>query len=66
MALVFSRDLLKPLDGTEIKASLDSALTKAATTLPPEGTTYVQQLQRSFAVGLGSHKTYRQGSNTCL
>src|SRR5712692_2030579 len=24
MALVFSRDLLKPLDGTEIKASLDS------------------------------------------
>src|SRR5262245_58141941 len=34
MALVFSRDLLKPLDGTEIKSSLDSALNKAATLLP--------------------------------
>src|SRR5260221_6848353 len=34
MALVFSRSLLKPLDGTAIKASLDSALTKAAAALP--------------------------------
>ena len=40
MALVFSRDLLKPLDGTEIKASLDSALNKAAAVLPPEGTAH--------------------------
>jgi len=64
MALVFSRDLLKPLDGTEIKASLDSALNKAATALPPEGTTYVQQMQKSFAVGLGPHKTYRQHQQT--
>lgn len=64
MALVFSRDLLQPLDGTEIKASLDSALNKAATALPAEGTTYVQQLQRSFAVGLGPHKTYRQHQQT--
>ncbi|HEV8717426.1 MAG TPA: WYL domain-containing protein [Candidatus Binatia bacterium] len=30
MALVFSRDLLKPLDGTYLKASLDSAFNKAA------------------------------------
>ena len=64
MALVFSRVLLTPLDGNEIKASLDSALNKAATALPPEGTTYVQQLQRSFAVGLGPHKTYRQHQQT--
>ena len=60
MALVFSRKLLKPLDGTAIKASLDSALNKAATALPPEGMNYVQQMQKSFAVGLGPHKTYRQ------
>jgi predicted DNA-binding transcriptional regulator YafY len=60
MALVFSRDLLKPLDGTEIKASLDSALHKAATALPPEGAAYVRQMQNYFSVGLGPHKTYRQ------
>ncbi|MBI3300887.1 MAG: hypothetical protein HYZ72_02250 [Deltaproteobacteria bacterium] len=42
MALVFSRDLLKPLDGTQIKASLDSALNKAAAVLPPEGATKVR------------------------
>ena len=64
MALVFSRELLKPLDGTAIKTSLDSALNKAATALPPEGTTYVQQMQKSFAVGLGPHKTYRQHQQT--
>ncbi len=29
MALVFSKDLLKPLEGTQIKISLDSALNKA-------------------------------------
>ena len=30
MALIFSRNLLKPLEGTEIQASLASALNKAA------------------------------------
>ncbi|MCY4487376.1 MAG: WYL domain-containing transcriptional regulator [Deltaproteobacteria bacterium] len=64
MALVFSRDLLKPLDGTEIKASLDSALTKAAAALPAEGATYVENLRGQFAVGLGSHKTYREHRHT--
>ncbi len=60
MALVFSRDLLKPLDGTEIKASLDSALHKAATVIPPEGLAYVQQMQGYLSVGLGPHNLYRQ------
>lgn len=64
MALVFSRDLLKPLDGTQIKASLDSALNKAAAILPPEGAAYVQQMHSSFSVGLGPHKTYRQHRDT--
>lgn len=41
MALVFSRGLLKPLEGTGIKASLDSALNKVAAALPPEGTAYI-------------------------
>jgi predicted DNA-binding transcriptional regulator YafY len=64
MALVFSRNLLKPLDGTELKASLDSVLRKATAALPPEGEAYVRQMQSSFSVGLGSHKTYRQHQQT--
>jgi hypothetical protein len=36
MALVFSRDLLKPLEGTAIKESLDSALNKASSALSAE------------------------------
>ena len=30
MSLIFSQNLLKPLEGTEIQASLNSALNKAA------------------------------------
>jgi predicted DNA-binding transcriptional regulator YafY len=60
MALVFSRDLLKPLDGTEIKASLDSAFNKAAAVLPPEGAAHVRQMHGYLAVGVGPHNTYRQ------
>ncbi len=64
MALVFSRDLLKPLDGTEIKASLDSALNKATAALPAEGAVYVEGLRGKFSVGLGSHKNYREHRHT--
>lgn len=64
MALVFSRDLLKPLEGTEIKASLDSALNKASAALPAEGAGYVDGLQQHFSVGLGSHKNYREHRQT--
>jgi predicted DNA-binding transcriptional regulator YafY len=64
MALVFSRDLLRPLDGTHIKASLDSAFNKAAAVLPPEGEAYVRQMRGYFSVGLRPHKTYRQQQQT--
>ncbi|MCE2486456.1 MAG: transcriptional regulator [Desulfurellaceae bacterium] len=64
MALVFSRDLLKPLDGTELKASLDSALNKAAAALPAEGTRYIEQLRGHFSVGVGAHKRYSQHRQT--
>lgn len=60
MSLVFSRNLLKPLDGTEIQASLNSALNKAAAALPPQSLDYVRQMQKFFSVGLGPHKNYRQ------
>jgi predicted DNA-binding transcriptional regulator YafY len=60
MALTLSRHLLKPLEGTQIQASLDSALSKASAALPPPGLAYVKQLQDLFSVGLGPHKTYRE------
>lgn len=64
MALVFSRDLLKSLEGTELKASLDSALNKAAAALPAEGTRYIEQLRGHFSVGVGAHKPYREHRQT--
>jgi predicted DNA-binding transcriptional regulator YafY len=60
MALLMSRHLLKPLEGTEIQSSLRSALGKAAATIPPPAMEFVQRLQGSFSVGLGPHKQYRQ------
>jgi len=64
MALIFSRDLLTPLEGTDIKAALDSALNKATAALPPHGHAYVRQLQGFFSVGLGPHKVYRHHQDT--
>lgn len=64
MALIFSRNLLKPLEGTEIQASLASALNKAATALPPEGHEYVRAMEKVFSVGLGPHKSYQQHKKT--
>jgi predicted DNA-binding transcriptional regulator YafY len=59
MALVVSRALLKPLEGTQIQAALESAMTKASSLLPPASLEYVQHMQNLFAVGLGPHKTYK-------
>ena len=64
MALVFSRNLLKPLEGTEIQVSLSSALNKAAAALPPQGREYVREMEQVFSVGLGPHKNYRQHKET--
>jgi predicted DNA-binding transcriptional regulator YafY len=64
MALVFSRDLLKPLEGTEIHQSLEAAFNKAAAILPPEGLNHVRQMQRYFSVSLGPHKKYREHRKT--
>ncbi|MGH7828197.1 MAG: helix-turn-helix transcriptional regulator, partial [Candidatus Binatia bacterium] len=64
MALIFSRNLLKPLEGTEIQASLNSALSKVAAALPPQGHEYVRAMERVFSIGLGPHKSYQQYKNT--
>jgi predicted DNA-binding transcriptional regulator YafY len=59
MALIFSRDLLKPLQGTYIHGALDSALTKASAALPPSGLDFVRQMREFLSVRFGPHKTYR-------
>jgi predicted DNA-binding transcriptional regulator YafY len=64
MALMFSRDLLKPLEGTQIKGALDSAMNKAAAALPPQGQSYVRQMRGLFSIGLGPHKAYRHHRDT--
>ncbi|MGH7873854.1 MAG: helix-turn-helix transcriptional regulator [Candidatus Binatia bacterium] len=64
MALLLSRNLLKPLEGTEIAESLKSALSKAATALPPQGHEYVRAMEQMFSVGLGPHKNYREHRQT--
>lgn len=48
MALAFTRRLIAPLDGTELHASLQSALSKAASMLPPQGLGLIQQLEGVF------------------
>ncbi|MGH7824110.1 MAG: helix-turn-helix transcriptional regulator [Candidatus Binatia bacterium] len=64
MALLLSRNLLKPLEGTEIQASLNSALSKASAALPPQGHEYVRTMEQMFSVGLGPYKSYRQHKST--
>ena len=64
MALTFSRGLLRPLEGTQLQAALDSALTKAAAALPPAAHGYLKQLDGLFAIGLGPHVSYRQHRET--
>jgi predicted DNA-binding transcriptional regulator YafY len=59
MALIFSRDLLRPLQGTHIHAALDSALSKASAALPPPGLDFVRQMREFLSVRLGPHKRYR-------
>jgi predicted DNA-binding transcriptional regulator YafY len=64
MALLLSRNLLKPLEGTEIAESLNSALSKASAALPPQGHEYVRSMEQMFTVGLGAHKSYREHKQT--
>lgn len=59
MALTVSRRLIAPLDGTELHASLQSALGKVSAALPPQGLALAQQLESTFSVGIGPHKRYR-------
>jgi predicted DNA-binding transcriptional regulator YafY len=64
MSLVFSRNLLKPLEGTEIQSSLDSALNKMAAALPQQGHAYVRDMQQIISVGRIQYKSYREHRGT--
>lgn len=64
MALLISRHLLKPLEGTQIQTALDSLLTKAAAALPSAGHEYIRQVGNLFSVGLGPHKIYKRHKDT--
>jgi len=64
MALLLSRHLLNPLEGTEVAESLNSALSKASAALPPQGHEYVRSMEQMFTVGLGPHKSYREHRQT--
>jgi predicted DNA-binding transcriptional regulator YafY len=64
MALTFTQDLARPLEGTPIKESLDSALVKAKQALPAEAEEYLQSMQGWFSAGIGSHKNYREHRET--
>ncbi len=60
MALVFTSDLARPLEGTPIKESIDSAVAKAAGALPPEAEEFAHSLQGWFSAGIGPHQIYRE------
>lgn len=64
MALTFSRGLLRPLEGTQLQAALDSALAKAAAALPASAHGYLRRLDGLFAIGLGPHTSYRTHRET--
>jgi hypothetical protein len=58
MALVLGRDLLKPLEGTQLTAAVDSALAKVTSALPPSGLDFARRMGEFFSIGLGPHKVY--------
>ena len=64
LALAFSEDLLRTLEGTVFHDSICSALRKIRAGLGPELTKYLAQLADSFRVLPGPHKSYAQYRDT--
>ncbi|MDA0739176.1 MAG: WYL domain-containing protein [Nitrospirae bacterium] len=59
MALTLARRLLEPLEGTNIQASLQSAMAKAQVGIPDNTAGELANIQSALAFGLGSHKSYK-------
>jgi predicted DNA-binding transcriptional regulator YafY len=64
LALAFSEDLLRVLEGTVFHDSIHSALGKIRAGLGPELGGYLNRLTESFRVLPGPHKRYAQSSET--
>ena len=64
MALYFSRNMLKILEGTAIHDSLDSLFDKVKATLPAGYMAYLEKLEHSLEVGVRARKPYRRFQET--
>ncbi|MBW2388691.1 MAG: WYL domain-containing protein [Deltaproteobacteria bacterium] len=64
LALAFSEDLLRVLEGTVFHDSIRSALAKIRAGLGPELSSYLSRLTDSFRVLPGPHKRYAQSAET--
>jgi len=64
MALYFSRNLLKILEGSAIHDSLVSLFEKVKSTLPDEYVNYLKQVEKSLDVGVRARKSYQQFQTT--
>ncbi|KJS28757.1 MAG: hypothetical protein VR64_23280 [Desulfatitalea sp. BRH_c12] len=60
MALYFSRNMLKVLQGTAIYDSLTNLFDKVKATLPPEYIAYLDKLSSSLDVGFKAYKPYQR------
>ncbi len=64
LALAFSEDLLRTLEGTVFHDSIQSALGKIRAGLGPDLTVYLERLGESFRVLPGPHKQYAEFRET--
>ncbi|MBT8339060.1 MAG: transcriptional regulator [Desulfatitalea sp.] len=64
MALYFSRNMLKLLDGTAIYEALSTLFEKITATLPPAYVEYLDQLALSLEVGVKPRKPYADFQET--
>ena len=64
LALAFSADLLRTLEGTVFHDSIQSALNKIRAGLGPELGLYLERLSESFRVLPGPHKRYSEFRET--
>jgi predicted DNA-binding transcriptional regulator YafY len=64
LALAFSEDLLRTLEGTVFHDSIRSALAKIRAGLGPELSIYLERLAESFRVLPGPHKRYAEFRET--
>lgn len=64
LALAFSEDLLRGLEGTVFHDSIQSALAKIRASLGPELATFLARLKGAFRVLPGPHKRYAEASET--